>query len=67
MSKSGSVVLISGANMIPVAIPGVISPHASVLVIYHTIYQTRMPSLLSTTGIPAGSSSIVEKPAEWSM
>ena len=53
--------------MIPVAIPGVISPHASVLVIYHTIYQTRMPSLLSTTGIPAGSSSIVEKPAEWSM
>ena len=67
MSKSGSVVLISGANMIHVAIPGVISPHASVLVIYHTIYQTQMPSLLSMTGIPAGSSSIVEKPAEWSM
>ena len=53
--------------MIPVTILDVISTHASVLAIYPTIHQTRMLSLLSTTGIPAESSSIVEKPAKWSM
>jgi len=57
----------SGENMIPVAFLGVRSPHASVLVIYHTIHQTQMPSLLSTTGIPVASSSTLAKPAEWSM
>ena len=58
MSKSGSgdLKFWSGTNMIPVAVPGVRSQHALVLVIYHTIHQTRMSSLLSTTGIPAGSS-----------
>ena len=54
--------------MIPVESPGVRSPHASVLVIYHIIHQTRMPSLLSTTtGTPAASESTLEKPAEWNM
>ena len=68
ISGSGDLKFWSGTNMIPVEMPGVRSPHASVLVIYHTIHQTRMPSLLSTTpGIPAASESTLEKPAEWSV
>jgi len=64
-SESGDLKFWSGTNMIPIAVPGVRSPHASVLVIYHTIHQAQMPSLLSTTGIPARSESTLEKPAEW--
>ena len=68
ISGSGDLKFWSGTNMIPVESPGVRSPHASVLVIYHIIHQTRMPSLLSTTtGTPAASESTLEKPAEWNV